>query len=381
MSVFTAIDIGSSSLKWVNVDCQPGQRPILRNWGCEPLPAGTLTGNFNKLGLQDPAAFTGALGRVTGASGAVRGEAAVTFPDQFVKLFFTEIDRLQDLTERERRYTIWRLRQNLPASIVRDCILDYQHLATVRRDSGPVFKLVVEAIREELLNDLARRVAAKHVYPAFFNANSFCAYNFFSARLEATVPPETPLCFVHIGHYSTTFSFIRNGILEYVRTLDFSWVNFIELFGSVTGVDAVEARRRLRSDPLLPATERMPTAGLKGIDVFCTVFEEWFREIEQTFTFHRSNHPYLESPHVFLAGGGAVLPNLTSFLGRLLNAPVELLDPCSELEIAAPTMPELGDRLGLAAAIGAAVTLAAPAETAIAPIAADTTVEQEAVSS
>ncbi len=354
MSLITAIDIGSHSLKWVRVDCNSGQRPLLRDWGRELLEEGTLTGNFNKLGLRKPAVFRDNLVQVLTDSAARGGEVALTFPDQFIKVFFSELDRLQDLTAKERQYTIWRLRQQLPSSIVSDCILDYQHLVTLRRDTGPVFKVVVEAVREEILNELSRRVAEQKAWPAFTNANSFCCFNLFQDQLDKGAEAEKPVCLIHIGHYSTTFSFFRNGILEYVRILDFAWHNFVEICVRVAGCTVEEAHQKLRTEELLPETGKAPTAGLKGISLFCELFEEWFREIEQTFTFHKSNHPYIDKPQVYLCGGGASLKNLSSFLGKLLNAPVSLLDP--GLAVNMEAVPDLNERLGLSAALGAAIT-------------------------
>ena len=353
MSLVTAIDIGSHSLKWVRVDCA-GQRPVVRDWGRELLEEGTLTGNFNKLGLRKPALFRDALEKTIGQAAVAGGEVALTFPDQFIKVFFTEMDRLQDLTAKERQYTIWRLRQQLPASIVKECILDYQHLITLRRDTGPVFKVVVEAIREDILNELARRVARQKAWPAFTNANSFCCFNLFENILDKEAPAETPICLLHIGHYSTTFSFFRNGVLEYVRILDFAWHNFVEICTRVSNCSREEALTKLTEEELLPETGKAPTAGLKGISLFCELFEEWFREIEQTFSFHKSNHPYIDKPRVYLTGGGAALKNLSSFLSKLLNAPVQLLDPGESFNM--ETVAELNERLGLSAALGAALS-------------------------
>ena len=353
MSLVTAIDIGSHSLKWVRVDCT-GQQPTVRDWGRELLEENTLTGNFNKLGLKKPAQFRDTLEKIISRAGVRGEEVALTFPDQFIKVFFTELDRLQDLTQKERQYTLWRLRQQLPASIVKECILDYQHLITLRKDTGPVFKVVVEAIREDILNELSKRVAGQKAWPAFTNANSFCCFNLYEGLLDKEAPAETPVCFLHIGHYSTTFSFFRNGVLEYMRILDFAWHNFAEICARVADCSKEEAFEKLSKDEILPETGKAPTAGLKGISLFCELFEEWFREIEQTFSFYKNNHPFIDKPRIYLAGGGAALKNLSSFLERLLNSPVELLDPGETVNMECVEV--LNERLGLSAALGAALS-------------------------
>ena len=356
MSQTTAIDIGSHSLKWARVEFRPSQSPKLCHWGRIPLPFDTLTGNFNKLGLDDREQFEEALEKVVKEARAGGDEIALTFPDQYIKVFFCELDKLQDLTKKEREYTKWRLRQELPGSIVKDCILDYQHLTTVNKEQGPSFKIVVEAIRSQILNEMTQVVAKEGSWPAFTNANSFCCFNLFEEKLDPSAPRETPICLIHIGHYSTTFSFFRNGILEYLRILDYAWHNFIETLQEIDDCQPEEAIEKLSKEEILPRTGDTPPSALKGIGMFREIFEEWLREIEQTFAFYKSKHPYIESPIVYLCGGGAVLKNLSSFLSRLLASPVEVLKPSELVEFTCPSIPSENEEIGLSASIAAAVS-------------------------
>jgi len=354
-----AIDIGSDSVKWVTLELPNNTetRPRLIGWGRTPLPEGTLTGNFNKLGLEK----ANELERIVTASARSANiaslEAALTFPDQYVKIFFTELERLQDLTPRERAYTLWRIRQQLPASIVDDCIIDYQHLVTLNRETGPLFRLLVEVVREDVINSLAKTLNKARVWPAYLNCNSFCAYNLFEHTLVERVPEETPACLLHIGHYSTSFAFYRTGLIEYVRVLDYGWHNFIETWMEAQSKTRDEAIEDLRQTTLFPSSESENSENIVSLELFKKLFKEWCREIEATFTYHRTHYPYLGRSRVFLAGGGATLTNLPGFLESLIDAPTEYLDPADIIDIECASPPDAAERLGLVAAIGGALAL------------------------
>ena len=99
-------------------------------------------------------------------------------------------------------------------------------------------------------------------------------------------------------------------------------------------------------------SEAIADGGLESLGVFKKLFEEWFREIGSTFSYHRAYHPCLGNVPVFLCGGGACLPNLAPFLGQLLGTPTERPDIQDVLDVQGPAPPDRRERLGLAAVAG-----------------------------
>lgn len=353
-----AIDIGTTCLKALRlgeIAASPGRLVVEASELC-PTERGWLAGNFAALELGDRKALVAALERSFRAVGAQGAQVAVSLPDQFVKVFFLQVDRLQDVTPAERKYTEWRLRQLLPGNVAEGCVLDYQVLSTNRGDEGVEIRLVVQLVREDLLNDLATLVLDGGCKPGFFNCDSISSLNLAEASIRQGEEERegSDACLLHLGHEATSFIFTRLGVPEWIRILDYGCRKFEDRLVDRFGLDRELARRHLAEEALIPGTAPQESELVEALGRFHGVFDEWFREVGSTFAYFRSHYPSIGPLPVRLCGGGTILRNLPSFLESLLDLPVSLLDVGAMVEM--PQGLDGHDAMRLVPAAGIALT-------------------------
>lgn len=287
------VDIGSSSIKLVELDTSLGSRPKLLAMGSIPTPAGSITNNTisNCQKIADAIRSVYDNGKFTTKDAIV----GIPGPSAFIKRISTGLTSLKDLQN-----NIQFEAANYIPHKVETVKMDFQVLGLSSRST---MEILLVAVKNEVIDSYTQAVSLSGLNPKIADIDYFALEN----MLELTHPEDKSktIALLNIGSRYTSINIIVNGISVFTGDVGLGGRLYTDALCEVLGITASDAEKVKCGQQL------------SGIDA--TMVSE---TIDRT-TEHVANELYkqigffwdaavIEQPidAIYLSGGGSMLPCL-----------------------------------------------------------------------
>jgi Tfp pilus assembly PilM family ATPase len=243
----------------------------------------------------------------------------VTIPDSMVRIHYVDLERFSDFTPAERSYTLWRIRNLLPAAYREGWIIDYQLLTTVERDETRLFRLMVLSSRESDINPLATLLDGMDLRPIGFLSQVLASLN---AAHEHLSQGPGPYLILRIGTSGTSLAFIRSGLLEYHRFFPTGMSEMVTLMAKRFKAAPEQVEELMMKGLVTGGMRREDAPSWFSVGEAFDTLLPFLRELVVTRDHYIASQSSPPLAVAYLMGKGAQVPGLVALIEDLLGTPV-----------------------------------------------------------
>jgi type IV pilus assembly protein PilM len=315
------LDIGSSSVKIVELSQAIGGGLRLERYAIEPLPRGAVVdGNIDKIEVVAEAvkrAWRRAGCKIKNVSMALPASAVIT----------KRIALPANLREEELEMQVEsEANQYIPFALD-EVSLDFQVLGAIPNAPDDV-EVLIAASRKEKVEDRMAVAQAAGLKPVVVDVESYAMRSALE-RLIGQLPNSGEglvIAVFYVGANTTSVTVMHDGEAIYEREQPFGGQQLTGDIARTYGIPAEEAELKKRSGDL-PANYE--TEVLRPfIDAAAT-------EITRALQFFFTSTPYTRVDQIMLSGGSAVLAGLPEALMERAQVPTSVISPFKGMEISA----------------------------------------------
>lgn len=307
-----AIDIGSSSIKYIKMDkghiVDYGVREIMEIFDI-PSILKELTKDFSPSQV---------FSFVSGPAISIR---TVPFPK---------------MSQRELKDAIMLRLDKYSPFTLDESILDFKVISDIREAGVIKDNVMVVAARRDVVSEHIATFKKAGLEPTTISVVPFALVA--AARRFARLKPDEVVCMLDIGSQFTNILFIRNQKLDLARTITIAGNAITEAMTVALSTEEgelalstedAENLKRQYGIPNLNTPEKLPN----GIGVrYLTHLQEavltrMVAEINRSIDYYRREFTISKIDRVLLCGGCALLKGLKEYIGTSLAFPTEIFDP------------------------------------------------------
>jgi type IV pilus assembly protein PilM len=300
------LDIGSSSIKMVQVETRAGEVHLQDFGVADLLPEAIVDGE-----VMDRQLVVETLQNLWESKKIKTKYVASAVSGRAVIVKKIQMERMAP--EDAKEAIQWEAEQHVPYDI-NDVSLDFQILEG-NSDPKQMDVLLVAAKREHLVAhaDLIRQAG---LYPLVIDVDAFAVQNIVSMNYDFT--PEEVVAMVNIGAEASNINIVQNGMPLYTQDVSLGGANFVEALQKAHNISQAEAQAAVKG-------EEQPNFDMKA--VVDSVAEDLAVAIERSVLYLKSAGETEEIDRILLTGGGTRIPGLVEFLTERHQSPVEVTDP------------------------------------------------------
>lgn len=306
------LDIGSHTIKVVELEAQANRSYRLVHWGISPPLAEAIVDGE----IMDRQLVTDAISNLLESRGiksrqvvaAVSGRAVIVKKISMAKLS----------AEDAQQAVYWEAEQHVPYDI-NDVSLDFEILGPAPNDPKQMQVLLVAAKKDMVLSfsDLIRESGLQ---PLIVDVDSFAVQNAIEANYE--FGPDEVVCILNVGSEITNIDIIKGGVPYFTKDLQ---------LGGTTFVEAAQRKFNLSQSEAAAVVRGESNSGLEVMPVIEQACEGLATAIERAQSYLRTSGEAGAVTRVMLCGGSALTSGLADFLGRRFNVPAEIANPLSRI--------------------------------------------------
>lgn len=314
------LDVGSSSVKLVEL-AQTGSGAFrLERYAIEPLPRGAVVdGNFDKIDL-----VAEAIRRAWRRSGTRIKNVAMALPASAV--ITKRIALPANLREEELEVQVEsEANQYIPFALD-EVSLDFQTLGPIPNSPDDV-EVLIAASRKEKVEDRMAVAQAAGLKPVVIDVESYAMRGALE-RVTALLPNRGEglvIALFYLGANTTTVTVMHDGEAIYEREQPFGGQQLTSDIARAYGIPGDDAEQKKRSGDL-PANYEA--------DVLRPFVDAAVTEITRALQFFFTSTPYTRIDQIMLAGGSSVLSGLADALMERAQVPTSVISPFKGMEIA-----------------------------------------------
>lgn len=300
------LDIGSSSIKVVQVAVKAGEVHLLDFGSAELLPEAIVDGE-----IMDRQLVVETIQNLFESKRLKARDVATSVSGRAVIVKKIQMERMAP--EDAREAIQWEAEQHVPYDI-NDVSLDFQILEG-NADPKKMDVLLVAAKREHLVAhaDLIRQAGLN---PLVIDVDAFAVQNVVSHNYDFA--PDESVAMVNVGAEITNINIVRNGMPMYTQDVSIGGASFVEALQKAYNVSQAEALAAVRGEE---------EAEFDLGPIIEDVGEDLAVAIERSVLYLKSAGETDQIDRVMLTGGGMRIPGLVPFLTQRLSSPVEAADP------------------------------------------------------
>lgn len=346
------VDLGSTSIKIVQLKGSPGRWSLARPPAFLPLPnAGPeVAGPDRKnqaISILKDYVVKQKLQTIRTTAFSVSGNSVIVRYVKFPKMSKDDLSKMI-LIEAE---------PYIPFSIA-EVNLGFQILGDVVEEGQKKIETILVAAKKELIQGRIEVVQQAGLAPTVIDVDAFSLENAYEINRNPATR-ETVLL-VHMGASVTTMTIIENGVSKVVRDVFIAGNTLTKAVQRNFQCDVKQAEEmKARSYLLVTPQEREKAMAeeqkeaLQLSTVMLPVVKDLLAEVQRSLDFYLSQGSDRQVGRVLLSGGSCRLGNLVNYFSQELRLPVEVFDPFSKVEGAKAVAPEL--RPLFAVAVGLAL--------------------------
>ncbi len=310
------LDIGSSSIKLVELKARKNGEYVLQRVGIEPLSQEAIVDGS----IMDSSLVVDAITKLSAETGARGSGYATSVSGHSVIIKKIQIP---PMSQEELAESIqWEAEQYIPFDI-NDVRLDYLVLSDGEFGQDSMEVLLV-AVKRDKVNDYVSVITQSGKTAAIVDLDAFAVQNAY--ELNYDVPTSKVVALVNMGATVTTMNILARGQTVFWRDL------------SIGGNDFTEALQReyalsFEQAELVKHGEQVEGCSLaEARPVLDAVSGDMAAEIQKTFDFFAATAAEDTVSQLVLSGGCALTPNLQKILEEQFGVPTEFMDPLRRVE-------------------------------------------------
>lgn len=315
------LDIGSSSVKIVELSQAIGGGLRLERYAIEPLPRGAVVdGNIDKIEVVAEAvkrAWRRAGCKIKSVSMALPASAVIT----------KRIALPANLREEELEMQVEsEANQYIPFALD-EVSLDFQVLGPIPNAPDDV-EVLIAASRKEKVEDRMAVAQAAGLKPIVVDVESYAMRSALE-RLIGQLPnggEGLVIAVFYVGANTTSVTVMHDGEAIYEREQPFGGQQLTGDIARTYGIPAEEAELKKRSGDLPANYEN---------EVLRPFIDAAATEITRALQFFFTSTPYTRVDQIMLSGGSAVLAGLPEALMERAQVPTSVISPFKGMEISA----------------------------------------------
>jgi len=305
------LDLGSSSIKVVQVETKAGEVNLLDFGSAELLPEAVVDGE-----IMDRQLVVETIQNLFESKRIKAKDVCTSVKGRSVIVKKIQMERMAP--EDAKEAIQWEAEQHVPYDI-NDVSLDFQILEG-NSDPKKMDVLLVAAKRDMLVAhaDLIRQAGLN---PLVIDIDAFAVQNALNHNYE--FGPEEVVAMVNVGADSTSINVVTGGMPLYTQDVSLGGTNFVEALQKTYNISHAEAVAAVRG-------EEQPNFDLG--QVVEEVAEDLASAIERSVLYLKSAGETESIDRVLLCGGAVRIPGLVDFLVERSDAPVEVADPLRRVQ-------------------------------------------------
>ena len=307
------LDIGSHSVKVVELEAQPNKSYKLTNWGVsQPLAEAIVDGE-----IMDRQLVTDAITNLLESRGIKARSVVAAVSGRAVIVKKIIMNKLSADDAQQAIY--WEAEQHVPYDI-NDVSLDFEILGTAPNDPKQMQVLLVAAKKDMVMSfsDLIREAG---LTPTIVDVDSFAAQN--AIEVNYDFAPEEVIAILNVGSEMTNINIIQAGVPYFTKDLQVGGNSFTE---------AVQRKFNLSQSEAAAAVRGESGPGLEVAPVIEQACDGVATALERAQAFLRTAGEAGAISRIMLCGGSALTPGLPEFLGRRFGVPTEVVNPLQRVQ-------------------------------------------------
>lgn len=349
------IDIGSSSIKIVQLKGSPGKYQIVR-WSVIPLSA-TAEGEKSEKAELTPeerkANATALLKNYRGSGKGIPKNAISSVSGSSVIVRYV---KFQKLTRKELSKTIRVEAEPYIPFNVEEVFIGFHPLRDVMDDGKPKMETVLVAAKQEQVNQRVEILEGAGFKPCVIDVDAFALEAVYDQITEGS--PEETVIIANIGLSQTNFVIVEKGVSMVVKDSPIAGNSINKAIVKNLGVDLRIAERLKLANGLLVTPQEKEAALNEGkkeavgvSNAISSVAKDLIMEIKKLIEFYGMQGSDRQVNRVIISGGSANIKNFLALLSKELNLPVEKLNPFLNISGAEGVPEEYHTTLGVAAGL------------------------------
>ena len=348
------VDIGSESIRAVEVENAQGPVPVVTRFHEVPLPPGAV-----ESGEVVQVATVASLLTQLWSAGGFRTKSVVLGvgnPRVLVRDLTVPRAGVQQIRESLAFHV-----QDLLTVPVADAILDFYPVSEGTEDGVPVLHGLLVAAVKETVNAAIAAVRAAGLTPLDVDLIPFAL-----VRLQAKSLGGATVALVDVGARTTTVVVTVRGVPQFVRIIPSGGYDLTRAIVDRVGVSADVAEQLKRRVGLLevPSSSFGLLGEIEGDAAAAAVIRDYVSDllegVRNTIRYFVNAHTDTKIDGVVLSGGGADLPGFRDALSEITRLPVLVTDPFAGVRLSGSARDSADDHLtAMAVALGLALGRAA----------------------
>jgi len=307
------LDIGSHSVKVVELESQSNRTYRLTNWGIsQPLAEAIVDGE-----IMDRQLVTDAIGNLLESRGIRSRNVVAAVSGRAVIVKKIMMNKLSADDAQQAIY--WEAEQHVPYDI-NDVSLDFEILGDAPNDPKQMQVLLVAAKKDMVMSfsDLIRDAG---LTPSIVDVDSFAAQNAIEANYDFA--PEEVTAILNVGSEMTNINIVQGGVPYFTKDLQVGGNTFTESVQRKFNLSQAEASAAVRGES---------GPGLEVTPVIEQACEGVATALERAQAYLRTAGEAGAISRIMVCGGSALTPGLTDFLNRRFNVPTEIVNPLARVQ-------------------------------------------------
>lgn len=335
------LDIGSSSIKMVELDGKPGNLNLV-SLGFENLPDQTIIdGQIMELNTVSDAIQNVCTSNSVSADHVVTGVSGHSVIIKNIVLPPMSADELEESID-------WHAEEHIPYDLA-DVSLDYQ----ITANTPDATHVLIAACKKDRIDNVRQAVQFAGKEPAVIDVDTFALQNCYEMNYQPDDSQVVTL--LNIGASTMNVNIVKGTRSLFSRDITVGGSQFTDVLQRSLGVGYQQAEALKRG--VNNAVEGVEETAIEPL--LNNVTEIVAMEIQKTFDFYRAtsedNHTVVQK--ILISGGGSKLRGLARDLSQRLDLPVEVLDPFRNIKVdskkfdpeyLSEIMPEMAVAVGLA---------------------------------
>jgi len=309
--LLVGLDIGSHTIKAVELEPQNNRGRRLVHWGISPPLAEAIVDGE----IMDRQLVTDAISNLFESREIKSRQVVAAVSGRAVIVKKILMNRLS--AEDAQQAVYWEAEQHVPYDI-NDVSLDFEILGPAPNDPKQMQVLLVAAKKDMVLSfsDLIREAGLQ---PLIVDVDSFAAQNALEANYD--FGPTEVVAILNIGSEITNIDITRAGVPYFTKDLQLGGNTFVEAAQRKFSLSQSEAAAVVRGE----------TSGFEVVPVVEQACEGLALALERAQAYLRTAGEAGSVTRIMLCGGSALTPGIADFLSRRFNVTAEVGNPLSRI--------------------------------------------------
>lgn len=227
-----------------------------------------------------------------------------------------------DPNENAEELILWEAGQRSPFD-VDDITLDYKILH--RNPETNEIEVLLVAAKNQIMQNYIDLLYDAGLKPVIIDVDAFAINNCYALTCEGE-PQRGTTALINIGHDLTNISFIKDGVYHSTRDVSTAGDYFNKTVQRNLGLSTEEALLVMKGRTTSSVDMNLFKQSIEY------AAEELSSGIDLAFSYFKSSEKSDTIDRIVLSGGGAYIPEMTSFLEKRHNTSVQILDPLSSIQ-------------------------------------------------